>query len=70
MSLSFYKHRTNWHSHPTISKLLCYIGRCDYEAINCKQDPNDPNHWWVRLQCFYCGKEKESGFTIHPEGYR
>ena len=53
MSLSFYKHRTNWHSHPTVSKLLCYIGRHDYESTNCKQDPNDPNHWWVRLQCFY-----------------
>ena len=70
MSLSYYKHITNWHSHPTISKFMCKAGRHDWEPIHCVQDIEDPNHWYVTQQCFYCGKEKESGFTIHPEGYR
>lgn len=70
MSLSYYKHISNWHSHPTLSKIMCKLGRHDFSPIHCAVDTDDLNRWYVTQQCFYCGHLKETGFTIHPEGYR
>lgn len=50
---SFYLHRTNWHSWPPLSRLLCWIGRHDYEFL--RADDN-----WGTLVCMYCGAQKRS----------
>jgi hypothetical protein len=53
MSLNFYKHIDNWHKHPWISKLLCKIGRHNYEFMWMDGDSGI-------LQCFYCSQKCRS----------
>jgi len=52
-SVNFY--RFNPHSIPPVSKLLCRMGRHDYEAYRFIKAKNQ-----VILECFYCGREKGS----------
>jgi len=50
----WYKHVDNWHTQPLISKIMCKMGRHDYELksyINIK---------YAALYCFYCEKVKHS----------
>lgn len=51
--LGFFGFVDNWHSHPVISPILCYIGRHDYE-------PSWVETETVVMHCFYCQKEKHS----------
>lgn len=44
----------NLHKNKWISKLLCFIGRHDYEFINAFEGNG-------HLECFYCFQEKTSG---------
>jgi hypothetical protein len=43
----------NWHKQPCISKLMCKMGRHDFELQSFTDD-------WVILECFYCGKLRKS----------
>jgi hypothetical protein len=52
MNWNFYRYRTNWHKHPWISPILCWIGRHDYEFVYIKGIT-------VKLECFYCGQRKQ-----------
>ncbi|KKM97497.1 hypothetical protein LCGC14_1167480 [marine sediment metagenome] len=53
MSWNFYRHIDNWHAHPWISKILCKIGRHDYEFVWMDGD-------YGILSCFYCEKRRSS----------
>lgn len=44
----------NWHKHPWISKLMCELGRHDYELDSIESCRT------VDLYCFYCGTTKTS----------
>lgn len=55
-SFGFYRHRTNWHKHPLVTKFLCWMGRHDYEPA--KVIASDR----VLLECFYCLQRKDSTF--------
>ena len=44
----------NWHKHPKISKIMCKMGRHDYEFDNCDKDG------YGCLLCFYCDNKKKS----------
>ena len=52
----FYRHRTNWHKHPWITRFLCYMGRHDYEGHGVISQN------YVLLKCFYCDQQKGSSF--------
>jgi hypothetical protein len=56
--INFYRHHTNWHKHPVITRFLCYMGRHDYEFIEA-----DGNHGI--LECFYCLQRKGSTHNGH-----
>ena len=43
---SFYLHRTNWHSWPPLSRLLCWIGRHDYEFVKVEAEPMPQDENW------------------------
>ena len=60
--LNFYRYHTNWHKHPVITRLLCYIGRHDYEFISA-----DGNHGI--LECFYCLQKKVALTTVVDKKY-
>ena len=45
----------NWHKHPVISKIMCKLGRHDYEGYEII-----PNQKVVMLNCFYCDHKKQS----------
>lgn len=53
----FYFYKFNPHAIPGVSKLICRMGRHDYEACAIL----GPRY--VKLKCFYCGKEKGSSFS-------
>lgn len=44
----------NWHKHPVMSKMMCKMGRHDYEFESVG------NGGWGVLYCFYCEKKKSS----------
>lgn len=49
----------NWHKHPWISKIMCKLGRHDYESSgDVLTQPNGEVH--VQLYCFYCPHRKIS----------
>ena len=57
--INFYRHRTNWHKCPTISRFLCSIGRHDYTYSSVEyHDQGDPEG--AILECFYCFQKKRS----------
>ena len=57
--INFYRYRTNIHKFPVVSKLLCYIGRHDFEYSYTKfDDQGDPEG--AKLECFYCLQGKNS----------
>jgi hypothetical protein len=59
---SFYLHRTNWHSWPPLSRLLCRLGRHDYEFVRTEVTEHvhsDDTKWGI-LECIYCGQLKKS----------
>lgn len=43
----------NWHKHPVMSKIMCKLGRHDYE---CSEIIGE----YASLYCFYCDKTKHS----------
>jgi len=57
MNLGFYRYRTNWHSWPPLSRLLCWIGRHDYEFVSV--DGKEHKDWGL-LECIQCGQRKIS----------
>lgn len=59
----YMRYHDNWHKNPVISKILCWMGRHDYEAdyIRVRMDASNRGSS-VRLYCFYCNAEKESAF--------
>jgi hypothetical protein len=53
--LAYLRFVDNWHKWPPLARLLCKIGRHDYEAERVQV--------WLRatdLYCFYCGHRKRS----------
>lgn len=50
---AFWSHRSNWHSHPWISPIMCKLGRHDYEPYLWENDR-------VWMECFYCLHRKSS----------
>jgi len=56
-SFGYLRFIDNWHKQPTISKILCKIGRHDYEPLSIDDK-------WVLLECFYCGHRKKSHLTV------
>lgn len=57
----YLRFRTNWHKHPVVSRLLCSIGRHDYEYEGPGNHPNSAILW-----CFYCDAKRNS--TISQNG--
>ena len=53
----FYQFRTNWHSWPPLSRLLCWIGRHDYEFVSAGEKEYKNRGL---LECIYCGQQKVS----------
>lgn len=49
----FYSHRTNLHKHPQVSRVLCWMGRHDYEVVSTDETG-------ATLECFYCYHRKHS----------
>jgi hypothetical protein len=54
---TFYFYRFNPHSIPLISKLLCKMGRHDFELMKVINGKS------VVLECFYCLREKRSNLS-------
>lgn len=52
-SVIFYRY--NPHSIPYISKIMCNLGRHDFEPLEVHGDNKS-----VTLECFYCQKRKKS----------
>ena len=50
---AYLRQLSNWHKHPWISKLMCAMGRHDFEV-------SQLGARWVLLHCFYCGRCKRS----------
>jgi len=53
--------RENWHKHPWISRLMCWLGRHDYEFVEMV------NYRTARLSCFYCERKKHSAGARRDE---
>lgn len=51
--MNYFRFRTNWHSHPWLSKLMCWCGRHDYEFVEANGNTGT-------LECFYCLHRKNS----------
>jgi len=60
-SFGYLRFIDNWHKYPPVSKILCKIGRHDYE-------PSSVEGKWVMLYCFYCGHRKKSHLTVLTDG--
>ena len=43
----------NWHKHPTLGRLMCRMGRHDFELQQLREKS-------AILECFYCGRPRES----------
>jgi len=56
--LSYLRFKNNWHKQKHISKLMCYLGRHDFEIDFAYSE----NH--ALLKCFYCNKMRDS-FNFH-----
>jgi hypothetical protein len=52
-ALGFFRHVDNWHRLPGLRRLLCRLGRHDWEYRQRVRDG-------VELECFECGKRKRS----------
>lgn len=52
----YLRYTDNWHKHPVISKVMCWMGRHDYEVLHAKVIPGMDNIGFVDvlLECFYC----------------
>lgn len=58
-SVPFWLYIDNWHKISTISKLMCKLGRHDFELVKSVFDyRGDPNG--VILKCFYCDQLRHS----------
>lgn len=59
-TIAFYGTRTNIHKIRPISKLMCYLGRHDYEIAP------DANRYstHIEIECFYCGHKKASYYQF------
>jgi hypothetical protein len=55
-SVPYYHYRTNWHKIPIISKLMCFLGRHDFECDTVKNIIG--NKCDVNMSCFYCCHKK------------
>jgi hypothetical protein len=58
-SVSYLWFKDNWHKHPWISKLLCAIGRHDFEYSETLYDDQDDARG-AKLVCFYCEQVRNS----------
>lgn len=54
MNWNVYRFHDNWHKHPWISPILCWLGRHDYEL----EETHD--FWSATLYCVCCDKKKHS----------
>jgi hypothetical protein len=43
----------NWHKHPIVSRIMCKMGRHDFELRELRNGS-------AVLECFYCGRLRES----------
>lgn len=50
----YFRVHDNLHKHPLISKIMCWMGRHDYEFKYMIDEGT------ARLQCFYCEHKKTS----------
>ena len=57
--ISYFSYRTNWHKHPLISRIMCWMGRHDYEYAETLYDSQGDPHG-AKLECFYCLQQKGS----------
>lgn len=57
-AVNFY--RFNPHSIPFLAKSFCRLGRHDFEYVDFISNNNDEEIIGAKLECFYCGKLKES----------
>jgi len=53
-NIRFFKPKDNWHKLPYIRRLLCLLGRHDFELSQVI------THSYVILECFYCLKKRAS----------
>jgi len=58
-AVTYYRIRQNWHKHPLVSRLMCWLGRHDYE-------PESVRGREVTMRCFYCQQSKRSRATHAP----
>jgi hypothetical protein len=49
---------SNIHKHPLVSKIMCKLGRHDYEFLFMLDKRT------ARMECFYCGHRKNSATWI------
>jgi hypothetical protein len=50
----YLRFRTNWHTFPPLSRLMCWLGRHDYEFNGLVGTMT------AELECFYCLHKKHS----------
>jgi len=53
-SVSYLWFKDNWHQHPWLSKLMCYLGRHDFELSEIIYDEQNGGIIGATLVCFYC----------------
>ena len=52
--VGYYRYLDNWHNLPVLRRILCVIGRHDFELEQVKQGE-------VTFWCYQCGKRKRTG---------
>lgn len=52
-SYNYLRYLDNWHKVPIISRMMCKMGRHDYEFISADSDGG-------LLECFYCERKRLS----------
>lgn len=62
-NLYAYTYLDNWHKQPFISKLMCRLGRHDFEFENVLLDV-DGNIEGGCLECFYCERGRHSYHSL------
>lgn len=56
--ITYWTFHDNWHSAEPVSRVLCWLGRHDYEAESVKKTKIDNDS--VILYCMRCGQRKHS----------
>lgn len=62
--IKFYQVKENWHKHPFISKIMCSLGRHDYEFVDAIYD-SQGDVTGAQVKCFYCLHKKSLYIRIN-----